>query len=84
MYLLWTYRHMEEPVRDDTLYTISAPDRKSRTERLIALRKERARAKPLERAPSTWRMLAGIGLALVIGGAMCACVLFSALGTIGH
>lgn len=69
-------------MRDDTLYTIG-PDRKARTERLIVLQRQIARGKPLEKR-STWRMLAGVGVALLVGGVMCACVLFSTLGTIGH
>lgn len=56
----------------------------ARAVRLIALRKARARTKPLERAPATWRMLAGIGVALVIGGSMLACAGGMVLGFIGH
>lgn len=54
---------------------------KAERERIAAT--QRPRTKPLERR-NTWRMLAGIGVALVIGGSMLACVLFSTLGTIGH
>lgn len=70
-------------MRDDTLYTIG-PDRKARTERLIVLQRQIARGKPLERAQSTWRMLVGVGVALLIGGAMCACAGGMVLGWIGH
>lgn len=42
------------------------------------------RTKPLDKPQSRWRMLAGIGAALLVGGAMCALAGGMILGFIGH
>jgi hypothetical protein len=62
------------------MYLLIGPDRKSREERLIDLRTERARTKPLDHVLPWWQLTAGIGCFAILLLAVLALIAGVAVG----